>query len=64
LNKHKKEMNEKENIDYNFYLKLINNSTLFANFFFNGFNLNNRKILSSKKLNYNYHLPLLILKGM
>ena len=40
-------IDEKE-CDYNSYLKLINNSTLFTNFYFNSFTSNNRrKVLSS-----------------
>ena len=45
-------INEKE-CDYNSYLKLINNSTLFTNFYFNSFTSNNRrKVLSSDNLRH------------
>ena len=36
--------------NYNSYLKLINNSTLFNSFYFNGFSPNKRKVLSSNNL--------------
>ena len=37
---------------YNSYLKLINNSTIFNSFYFNSFSPNERKIVSSKYLQY------------
>ena len=37
---------------YNSYLKLINNSTIFNSFYFNSFSPNERKIFSSKYLQY------------
>ena len=40
---------EKEE-NYNSYLKLINNSTLFKSFYFNSFSPNKRKVLSSNNL--------------
>ena len=42
-------INEKD-INYNSYLKLINNSTLFNSFYFNSFSPNQRKVLSSNNL--------------
>ena len=43
---------KKNDEKYNSYLKLINNSTIFNSFYFNSFSPNERKILSSKYLQY------------
>ena len=48
INKKIKQNDEK----YNSYLKLINNSTIFNSFYFNSFSPNERKISSSKYLQY------------
>ena len=46
-----KKLNQKDE-KYNSYLKLINNSTIFNSFYFNSFSPNERKIFSSKYLQY------------
>ena len=47
----KNKINRKDE-EYNSYLKLINNSTIFNSFYFNSFSPNERKIFSSKYLQY------------